>query len=224
MEDGPDQETPLQEGWYYSDDAAAYVGKAATTWRSYVSKGLAPKPDDPGDMRQHPKRRRPRWRAETLDGYKTGIPCTPGEVWAKRKGQGRRTDLHRRKAEQQALNEADLAAPAPALTANLQDWLVANHRAILLVAERLTDVRDDLLDEAPPEYQERLVEALDRTGELMSGRPSRGLASAVAYALFLLGPDGVVKPSDPELAGFLAYHQRLHRQYNELRSSGWDST
>ena len=210
--------TASGDDWFSSDEAASYVDKRPSTWRSYVSKGLAPKPDDPGDLREHPKRRRPRWRQETLDAYKSGIPQTPGEAWAKRKGQGRRTDLIRRKADKKALVTAALDAPAPTPIDGLGEWLETNHRLILLVAERIVDERDYLLNEALPEHRDRLTEALDKAGELMSGRPSRALASAVAYALFLLGPDGLVKPKDPELANFIVTHQKLRHEYSSLRT------
>jgi hypothetical protein len=60
--------------------AAARAGVAAATWRSYVSRGYAPQPDDP-DNDQPPNRRNPRWLTSTVDHFT-----------ANRLGQGARTD------------------------------------------------------------------------------------------------------------------------------------
>lgn len=62
-------------------EAAARLGLTAGTWRGYVHRGLAPKPDDPDEGRPA-NRRSPRWRTSTVDRFA-----------ANRAGQGRRTDL-----------------------------------------------------------------------------------------------------------------------------------
>ncbi len=50
---------------------AALLGIGDATWRSYVSRGQAPAPDDPDDGRP-PNRRSPRWRRSTVEQWKAG--------------------------------------------------------------------------------------------------------------------------------------------------------
>lgn len=59
-------------------DAAARIGIAPATWRSYVKRGYAPPADDP-DGDRPANRRNPRWRTSTVDTFA-----------ANRIGQGRR--------------------------------------------------------------------------------------------------------------------------------------
>lgn len=61
-------------------EAAARLGLTPATWRGYVSKGYAPKPDD-ADEGRPVNRRAPRWRVSTID-----------EFAGNRLGQGARTD------------------------------------------------------------------------------------------------------------------------------------
>lgn len=54
---------------------------AEATWRSYVSRGRAPQPDDPDDANGRPANRRtPRWRQSTIDRWKN---TRRGQDWAK---------------------------------------------------------------------------------------------------------------------------------------------
>lgn len=62
--------------------AAQRLGLVPSTWRSYVARGYAPAPDDPGDLSASANRRNPRWRASSVDRFK-----------ANRLHQGTRTDL-----------------------------------------------------------------------------------------------------------------------------------
>lgn len=62
------------------EHAARRVGIAAATWRSYVARGYAPKPDVP-DLNAPTNRANPRWLTSTVDQY-----------IATRPGQGARTD------------------------------------------------------------------------------------------------------------------------------------
>ncbi len=63
-------------------EVAMLVGVEPSSWRSMVSRGLAPRPDDAGDESVPRNRRNPRWKVSTV-----------GEFRASRPGQGRRTDL-----------------------------------------------------------------------------------------------------------------------------------
>lgn len=59
-------------------EAAQRAGITPATWRGYVSRGYAPKPDDPDDGRPA-NRRSPRWLTSTVDHFR-----------ANRLGQGKR--------------------------------------------------------------------------------------------------------------------------------------
>lgn len=61
-------------------EAAERIGVTAGTWRGYVARGYAPKPDDPDDDRPA-NRRMPRWRTSTVDHFA-----------ANRIGQGKRLE------------------------------------------------------------------------------------------------------------------------------------
>ena len=61
-------------------DIATQAGITQQTWRSYVARGLAPKPDGWYDQRS------PWWWESTIDGWT-----------ARRPGRGHRTDLANRK-------------------------------------------------------------------------------------------------------------------------------
>lgn len=63
-------------------ESAALAGVSAATWRNYVSKGLAPAADEPGDLGSPPNRRTPKWRRATVEHFRNN-----------RRGQGRRTDV-----------------------------------------------------------------------------------------------------------------------------------
>jgi hypothetical protein len=71
--------------WLSGPEAAARAGIAGPTWRSYVSRGYAPQPDDP-DLGRPPQRRNPRWLTSTVDSFT-----------ANRLKQGTRTDLTRKR-------------------------------------------------------------------------------------------------------------------------------
>lgn len=62
-------------------EVGALVGLKAGTWRSYVSKGYAPQPDDRDEGRPVTMRM-PRWSVRTIAEWRRSRP-----------GQGRRTDL-----------------------------------------------------------------------------------------------------------------------------------
>lgn len=63
-------------------EVARLLGIKPATWRSYVHRGYAPRPDDPGVGPVN--NREPRWRL-----------CRVREFLVQRRGQGRRTDLGR---------------------------------------------------------------------------------------------------------------------------------
>ena len=55
-----------------NEAAAAYVGVAVATWRAYVARGQAPKPDRrPLPLRGHAL---PVWKQATLDAWKASRP------------------------------------------------------------------------------------------------------------------------------------------------------
>lgn len=55
-------------------EVAARVGIRPASWRSLVSKGVAPPADDPGDVSVHRVRRSPRWRVGTVDAWRRSRP------------------------------------------------------------------------------------------------------------------------------------------------------
>jgi hypothetical protein len=70
-----------------SDKCAELCGIKAQTWRGYVRHGYAPAPDDP-DADRAPNRRVLRWRRSTVLRFMRS-----------RLGQGRRTDIAKKKQE-----------------------------------------------------------------------------------------------------------------------------
>jgi hypothetical protein len=157
-----------QGEWLDVKAAAARAGVKPVTWRSYVSRGYAPEPDDKDEGEPVIYRRRPRWRASTLDGWR-------------RAGQGAHTELAGRRAAVAAARRAELAEPA-VVAAHLQAWLSQHHPALLAAAEDLVDLRDALV---AADKGGLLADAIDKAGEAMTRQPSIGLASAVSYALSL---------------------------------------
>lgn len=199
----PDEQT---EPMLDVTEAAARAGMQPSSWRSAVSRGYLPPPDDP-DASAPKTRRRPRWRLSTVDRF---IGARPG--------QGHRTDLAEARRESGRRVAAELAEAPPVTAAAVQEWLQANHRALLAVADALVDHREALLaairDDA--RLRDDLAGAIDRAGEEMSGRPSRILASAVTYAQFLLRAEGPVRVP-AEVREVLACHAHLHDEFNRLR-------
>jgi hypothetical protein len=55
--------------WLTVAQAAERARVTPATWRSSVTRGWAPPPDDPGDESQAANRRNPRWRRSTVDAY-----------------------------------------------------------------------------------------------------------------------------------------------------------
>lgn len=197
--------------------AAARAGLKRGTWQSYVSRNLAPPPDDPdqydSDGAEIDKfRRRPRWRGSTVDTFRDN-----------RLGQGRRTDLSKKRADRRDHMAAELAEPTPAPAPGMGEWLVTNHKAVLEVATALVDHREEIL--AATSIPDRLAEAIDAAGAHISGQPSMALASAVAYALGLaLGLAPLSEPvrlePDSEARQVLARHSRLRDEFKRVVAQG----
>lgn len=190
--------------------AARRAGVAPGTWRSYRSRGRVPPPDDADDSDPDipPERRRPRWRASTVDAYLAG-----------RLRQGHRSDIDAARAERRHEFAVELAEPLRYDGPALSEWLRANQAKLVVVADTLVDHRDVLLEVAGAGDRDRLAEAIDRAGELMSRTPTRGFASAISYALFLLDPDRLAQLSaDGELHTVLVRHRRLRDEFEALRS------
>jgi hypothetical protein len=182
--------------------ASERVGLKPATWRYYRKRGYVPPPDDPDNDPAIPQeRRRPRWLTSTVDQFREN-----------RLGQGRRTDRAAAQAGRRRRMAEELAAPVSAPAAVLQDWLVTNYKALITVAEALADDRDALLAAAPGREREHLTEAINQAEEAIGGRPSRSLARAVVYAMFLLRLDGPVRVPDG-----LAVREALAR-YGWLRA------
>lgn len=186
------------------EEAAARAGMAASSWRSAASRGYVEPPDDP-DEAAPKQRRRPRWRQSTVDRSVGG-----------RLGRGRRTDLAEAKRILSQRLADELAAPTPASTTAMREWLHLNHQAILAVADVLVDHRDTLLAGLSETQQRDLAGAIDQAGEAISSRPSRLLASAVTYAQFLLRPGGPAR-TPVEVREVLTTHSHLHLEFNRLR-------
>ncbi len=53
-------------------EVAALLGVSAATWRSYVARGYAPQPLDPGDESLSARGRRPRWSLRQVQQYCDG--------------------------------------------------------------------------------------------------------------------------------------------------------
>lgn len=203
----------------HAKEAAARAGLAVSTWGYYRFKGLLPPPDDPDDAPHQGEevskyRRRPRWRASTVDAFRKN-----------RLGRGFRSDLRKKKQQRREEDAAALAQPAPELAPSIQNWLQDNHAAVLEVAEALADWREDLL--ATTSTPELLAEAIDLAGAAISRRPSKALASAVARAIGLaLGDAPQSRPAgldpDSEVSQVLVRHRQLRTEY--LQAEGQRQT
>lgn len=90
--------------------------------------------------------------------------------------------------------------PRPAQgEAPVEAWLAENHRGLLDVAEVLVDRREELLQLVDDDSQrDELALAIDQGGAHISARPSRALAAAIAYAMYLLRPAGPARQPDDE--------------------------
>ncbi|MEN3308836.1 MAG: hypothetical protein V7603_5038 [Micromonosporaceae bacterium] len=191
-------------------EAAERAGLKKGTWQSYVSRRYAPPPDDPDDTDTDGTpidkfRRRPQWRASTVDRFREH-----------RLGQGRRTDLDDRKKERRERRAAELAEPLAEPTPVVADWLETNHRALLAVAEELVDHRDALVAVAP--RPEEVADAIDAAGLHMSRQPSRALASAISYAMGLLTPETLARlPEDSQVALVVRRYRRLRDEFEQIR-------
>jgi hypothetical protein len=175
------------------------------TWSAYVSAGRTPAPDDPGDVGVPRTRRRPRWRKSTI------------EEWiAEQKGQGYRSDKHKKTAAQRKQWTAELAeAPAPT-RADEQAWLVANRAALFDATDLLIDNHDQLVALAGDRRGGEMAEAINAAGLAHnSATAASALARAVVYALGILRlvdlPEGV------ELTARIRRHDGLHDSYNAVR-------
>lgn len=186
---------------------AARLGIAEVTWRSYVSREQAPPPDDPGDPEESRFRRRPRWRTSTIDAFRP-----PGRALRP----GRRTDRAKARVAAREHAAAELAAPAAAPAATMTRWLEQNHAVVFEAAEALVDHREELLTVAA--RPDALAEAIDAAGMQLSGRPSRALASAVAYALGLLPAEVLARlPEYSDARVVLEGARRLREEFNQIR-------
>jgi len=95
-------------------------------------------------------------------------------------------------------------------------WLERTHAAVFEAAELLVDHREELL--AVAARPEALAEAIDAAGMHLSGRPSRALASAVAYALGLLPAEVLARlPEYSDARVALEGARELREQFNRIR-------
>lgn len=179
-------------------EAASRAGVSYGAWKVYVHRGTAPPPDDPDEDEPNKYRRKPRWRGSTVDAFRA-IPRHPG----------RRTDVERAREERRRQDATALAEPAAAPPPDLTAWLRANHPVLLRVAEALVDARDELVAAAP--HPELMAEAIDTAGERIDRRPSKALASAVAYAIGLA--QRVQVDPDTDIAITLHRHGHLRDEF-----------
>ncbi len=101
----------------------------------------------------------------------------------------------------------------------MSEWLELHGNAVRRVGEMLVDERDTLLDlvEDGPARTE-LANAIDKTGQSMSPRPTVTYAAAVVFAMAFLEPGRRRgDPADPILEDLLAQGTRLRRSYITLR-------
>lgn len=96
-------------------------------------------------------------------------------------------------------------------------WLTAHRGELVAVGELLVDHREQLLGLVSGEEQwARLAEAIDAAGWMLAQRPTPGFAAAIAYAMFLLRPNGPSRtPADPILREGLATGTRLREEFNK---------
>lgn len=114
--------------------------------------------------------------------------------------------------------------PSPPTAERLQLWLATNHRHLLGVATALTDHRELLLTALDDEGQrDELAQAIDEAGARLSARPSRALASAIAYAMFLLRRASPGRlPDDDEIRAALRDGLRLREEFVAVQAADAD--
>lgn len=67
-----------------ASECARLLGVKPVSFRSMVSSGHIPKPDDPGDVQVSRYRRTPRWRAGTIAQY---VASRPSASWKRKEAQ-----------------------------------------------------------------------------------------------------------------------------------------
>lgn len=196
---------PEEDPLVSAKEAAELLGIKPATWRSYVSRGQAPPPDEPDDEPGKPACHRfPRWRRSTVLG-RVG-----------RRKQGHRTDLDHAREARRRRDATDLAAVSIRPTAELAAWLARRATAVRAVAELLDDHRDELVEQAAGEAAQGLLEeAYNMMGRYLGRQEmTNGFASAVAHTLRLAR---AVSSADDELRSMLAARQQLFDEYELLR-------
>lgn len=123
----------------------------------------------------------------------------PASTYGERVGLPSRYAVYKRRTR---MNAARGLVPAAPKNDTLQAWLQQHHDALVHVAGVFADHRDALAELVTDQGQrDELVEVLDQAGAHMSGRPSRTLASSVAYAVYLLrGADRQLDDDDVRVA------------------------
>ena len=137
-----------------------------------------------------------------------------------------RAAVHNRRTrltiELRRYGQAPPTARQAADDARMDRWLAEHRRELLAVGEALVDNREDLLRLlADPDQRAELAVTIDQVGEMMTARPSRVYASAVAHAMFQLRPGGPARKADDSLlTEAIERGTRLRASFNKVRDGG----
>lgn len=117
------------------------------------------------------------------------------------------------------MNAARGPVPAAPKNDQMQTWLERHHAALVQVAGVFADHRDDLAELVSDQGQrDELVDAIDQAGARMSARPSLTLASAIAYAVYLLR-NADHRPDDDDVLAALKRGDALREGYVAARAA-----
>jgi len=120
------------------------------------------------------------------------------------------------------MNAARGPVPAAPKNDQLQAWLEQHHAELVQVAGVFADHRDYLAGLVSDQGQrDELVEAIDQAGARMSARPSLTLASAIAYAVYLVRTADR-RPDDDEVLAALKRGGDLREGYVAARAA-WEA-
>jgi hypothetical protein len=142
--------------------------------------------------------------------------AVPASAYGERIGLPSRYAVYMRRKR---MNAARGPAPAAPKNDTLQAWLQQHHGALVQVAGVFADHRDDLAELVTDGgRRDELIEVIDEAGAHMSARPSRTLASSVAYAVYLLrAADG--QPDDDDVRIALKKGDDLREGYVAARAA-----